>query len=581
MVWSYILSFILFLIALGVLITIHELGHFIAAKCFGVYCSDFSIGFGPKICKVKRKNGETKFSIGILPLGGYVSMLGEEGELEEGLDIPKSRSLMGINRIKRVVIMSAGIVMNFVLAYIIFFISASCFAQYKTTYTNALAIYDEEAFNESGKLVFDDETDTLNSQDYIDVNTLYVNVNNEGYYTFNLFGYGIDSDTGEIIDNVISINGNNYVIGFKTDLSSLGVKQYDEFSNFVSIYRAVEYGPNSENGAAYVYAYDSEGNAQITALDYSLYMPAYSYDGDSVTVESIDIDTFLEEIGQDSYGLKVMINAIDETSESTEKSATLYFSDEDNDNEIDDFNFGIYYEKYWNGWSSFKVAGEEWVSSTTLIADAIGGLFVGEGWEDVGGVVAIFTQTTTILQNYTFNYYLETWGIISVNLALFNLIPIPGLDGWQILVTCIEGAVNAIKRRVYLSKVKKSGKDADKKTLWKYSELNQNVLDIEKQYKLKFETTINDDILNGNLPAVIETIDPDKAVDPKYQMYLKYNNAIKVLNEEKEAQNLTEVEPYQEWGIPDKIKNIISYIGLALVFALIIAILVKDIIGLF
>ena len=50
------LSILLFLIALGVLVSIHELGHFIAAKSFKVYCSDFSIGFGPKILKLKRKN---------------------------------------------------------------------------------------------------------------------------------------------------------------------------------------------------------------------------------------------------------------------------------------------------------------------------------------------------------------------------------------------------------------------------------------------------------------------------------------------------------------------------------------------
>ena len=73
-----ILSLILFFIALGVLITIHELGHFIAAKSFKVYCSDFSIGFGPKIVNIKRKNGETNFKIGVFPVGGYVSMYGEE-----------------------------------------------------------------------------------------------------------------------------------------------------------------------------------------------------------------------------------------------------------------------------------------------------------------------------------------------------------------------------------------------------------------------------------------------------------------------------------------------------------------------
>ena len=102
-----ILSLILFFIALGVLITIHELGHFIAAKSFKVYCSDFSIGFGPKIVNIKRKNGETNFKIGVFPVGGYVSMYGEGVELPSGVNIPKSRSLEGISRYKRLIIMAS------------------------------------------------------------------------------------------------------------------------------------------------------------------------------------------------------------------------------------------------------------------------------------------------------------------------------------------------------------------------------------------------------------------------------------------------------------------------------------------
>ena len=61
---------------LGVLITIHELGHFIAAKIFRVYVFEFAIGFGPKI--FRKKKGETYYSLRALPLGGYVAMLGEE-----------------------------------------------------------------------------------------------------------------------------------------------------------------------------------------------------------------------------------------------------------------------------------------------------------------------------------------------------------------------------------------------------------------------------------------------------------------------------------------------------------------------
>ena len=129
--WNTVLSIFLFLIALGVLVTIHEFGHFIAAKSFKVYCQDFSIGFGPKIIKIKRKKGETTFSVGVLPLGGYVSMLGDEDAeaLPEGVNVPFERTLAGVKRYKRIIIMSAGIIMNFILAFVIFLICASCFPQ--------------------------------------------------------------------------------------------------------------------------------------------------------------------------------------------------------------------------------------------------------------------------------------------------------------------------------------------------------------------------------------------------------------------------------------------------------------------
>ena len=69
------LSAIVILIAFGILITVHEGGHFLVAKLFGVYIEKFSIGFGPSILSFKRKG--TEFRISLIPLGGYVKMKGE------------------------------------------------------------------------------------------------------------------------------------------------------------------------------------------------------------------------------------------------------------------------------------------------------------------------------------------------------------------------------------------------------------------------------------------------------------------------------------------------------------------------
>lgn len=78
------LSLIISLIALGLIITIHELGHFLFAKAFGVGVIEFSLGMGPRLCSFVKNN--TRYSLRALPLGGSCMMLGEESEERESTD---------------------------------------------------------------------------------------------------------------------------------------------------------------------------------------------------------------------------------------------------------------------------------------------------------------------------------------------------------------------------------------------------------------------------------------------------------------------------------------------------------------
>ena len=113
-------TIILFLLLLSVIAVVHEFGHLVTAKLFGVYCKEFAIGMGPKICSKKYK--ETEYSLRALPIGGFVSMVGEQEDdpdIQE-LNLPKNRTLKGIAKWKQVIIMFAGIFMNFVLAWIIY-----------------------------------------------------------------------------------------------------------------------------------------------------------------------------------------------------------------------------------------------------------------------------------------------------------------------------------------------------------------------------------------------------------------------------------------------------------------------------
>lgn len=106
-------TFISFVIVLGVLIFIHELGHFLVAKFSGVGVEKFSLGFGPRIAGFTK--GETEYRVSVLPLGGYVKMVGESSG-EEISEEDKRRSFSHKPVYVRAAIVAAGPLMNLVLA---------------------------------------------------------------------------------------------------------------------------------------------------------------------------------------------------------------------------------------------------------------------------------------------------------------------------------------------------------------------------------------------------------------------------------------------------------------------------------
>ena len=125
-------SILILIIILGVIISIHEFGHFITAKKSGVYVYEFSLGFGPRLFKFTRKNDVTEYSIRAIPLGGYVSMAGETSSQEEGKKVKKSERLCNKRFSVRMLVILAGIINNFLLAIVILFISALIFGAPET-----------------------------------------------------------------------------------------------------------------------------------------------------------------------------------------------------------------------------------------------------------------------------------------------------------------------------------------------------------------------------------------------------------------------------------------------------------------
>jgi len=110
---------IYFIILVSSLIFVHELGHFLFAKAFGVKVLTFSLGFGPKILKLR--GGETEYCISLLPLGGYVRML-EESRNDLVLPEDRRRTFESIAAYKRVLIVLAGPAMNLVFPVLLYFL---------------------------------------------------------------------------------------------------------------------------------------------------------------------------------------------------------------------------------------------------------------------------------------------------------------------------------------------------------------------------------------------------------------------------------------------------------------------------
>lgn len=100
-----------FLGVLAVLVLVHELGHFLTAKAFGVQVQEFGIGFPPRLFGVRR--GDTLYSINLLPLGGFVKLLGEE-------DPSHPKSLASRSVLQRSIVLSAGSFMNVLLVVVLF-----------------------------------------------------------------------------------------------------------------------------------------------------------------------------------------------------------------------------------------------------------------------------------------------------------------------------------------------------------------------------------------------------------------------------------------------------------------------------
>jgi regulator of sigma E protease len=123
-----VITVLALIVVLGVLIFVHEAGHFVAAKWAGIYVHRFSLGLGPPIPWLTFRRGETEYSISWLPLGGYVKMASREEDigssaLEGGapaVAVPPDRVFEAKPIWQRMVVILAGVTMNALFAWAVF-----------------------------------------------------------------------------------------------------------------------------------------------------------------------------------------------------------------------------------------------------------------------------------------------------------------------------------------------------------------------------------------------------------------------------------------------------------------------------
>ena len=376
---GFIISAIKIIFLLGFLILIHELGHFLVAKLCKVKVNEFAIGFGPLIWKKQGK--ETKYAIRLLPLGGFVSMEGEEERSED------QRSFSKASIPKRIAICSAGAIVNILFGIIVYFILVSTIAgpyisnEIDTTLDNFVA---EEIGLQNGDKVIELANQKVNSQ--IDINKVLENQN------------------GEKIN--IKIQRNDEILEYNiepTDVPSKYTGIYlDDKCQIVAIDKN---SPPEEQGV--------KTNDKIIKIN--------NQEINSDTNKAVEIIN--------TQGINTMLLTLQRGNAQIEIELTPEY--------ISNYHIGATFKKTEDNFINRCINGamQTQVFAFSII-DNLKQLFTGNiGVDQMMGPVGI---SQTVAQTQGLQDFIYLLALISLSLGVTNLLPIPALDGGKILILLIE-----------------------------------------------------------------------------------------------------------------------------------------------
>ncbi len=181
-----VILIIIAVVLFGLIIFVHEFGHFFTAKLSGIKVNEFSMGMGPKLLSFKKK--ETQYSLRLLPIGGYCAMEGEDAESED------SGSFGSKPIYKRMIVIVAGSIMNLLFGLVLMLIVVS---QQNLIATNQIAQFGEDSKMEQAGLQVGDEITAINGY--------AVNTDRDLFFAFALA-------KPEAVDIEYSRNGEKYLI---------------------------------------------------------------------------------------------------------------------------------------------------------------------------------------------------------------------------------------------------------------------------------------------------------------------------------------------------------------------------------
>ena len=406
----------IFVAAIFILVTIHELGHFLAAKFFNMRVDKFSIGFPPKIFSFKK--GDTQYVLGATPLGGYVSIAGmiDESMDDEFLEQePKEDEFRSKPVWQRMIVITAGVIFNAILAVII--------------YTGIALSYGEEVIPiESVDNLYIPEESVAHEIGFRTGDRI-IGINGERVEYFNDI-FNPAAITGRDLSFMVMRDGSVQNLSTPPNfLDRIGEEGFLNQTNTLPsrISMVLEGSPAEEAG--------------FTA-------------GDEVTAingEPIDYWIQLVEIIQNADGeLEFTIQR-----DGTAKNITVTPDPETNQIGIAPPNPRDVYEVQTLNYNLAQSIGQGFQKSEDTfvgIIQGIGKMFSGDisVRQNLGGPVAIASVTKQATDSRGFLGFWEITAFLSITLAIMNMLPIPALDGGHFMFLLYEG----ITRREPSAKVR-------------------------------------------------------------------------------------------------------------------------------